>query len=232
MSFLSVTGCSGAIDIVYVVDSSGSIEYAGRGNWNNTIKGFLRKLTQTLQANNVDGTYSIVNFASRAIIDTYFVSSSQALSRINSLQYQGTKTNINDALDKSELSLSHSSNRPSVGDIVILITDGEPTVNVGGEVGDANLIKATQYRGQYPRIITVGIGQTGYESELRAIASQKSNGGSDYFAIDDFNLLNAEIKNIVTSVCVTRAPPPTPAPTPVPGKTDQLYVMLLLHVVI
>ncbi len=226
-----LSGCSGAaVDVVFVVDSSGSIKWADPGNWDKVVN-FVTSIATSLRDSGVDGRYGLVNFATNVSIESNLVDYNSFLNDARRMPYKDSQTNINEALITTGRVLAGSGNRQQVDDIIIFITDGDPCcvgtpgIVVGGEEQTAATIKATQYpagSNKYPRLIAVGVGQAVNNADFKTRLETIASTPQDYFGIADFSALQNAISSLISRVCPT--PAPAPVPTPAPGK---LYLQLL-----
>ena len=134
---------------------------------------------------------------------------------IKALTISGGETNIASALRvaRTQMFLDRvPASNTTVPRLLILITDGEATVERSSTMAEANLAKEAGIR-----IFTVGIGRRINEVQLKAIAT--SPWESHYFFVSDFSALHSVVQDVLASSCNelvidTLAPPPTTVTTP------------------
>lgn len=141
------------------------------------------------------------------------------VSQINATAYMGGATNIADGIRIARTQIfGQPGDRSGVPNALILITDGQDTLN-----RNRTIPEATSAKQQGIFIATVGITQEVNVTRLREISSN-----DQVLTVDEF----AQLENIVTSLarsaCTATLPPtvsttpgPTPTATPAPGKTIQ-----------
>ena len=122
------------VDIIFVVDDSGSI---GSGNFG-TVKSFLRQLVSRLDIDSGNTRVGLVTFSSSVgtvfnLKDHSTIASLQ--SAISSLGYRGGGTNTARALAyvRTTMLTSAAGDRPNVPNIVAVLTDGKSS-NSGATV--------------------------------------------------------------------------------------------------
>ena len=113
-------------DIVFLVDSSGSIKDNGEGNWD-LIKMFLKDVIARSSAGNDEHRFAVVIFSDIVRIEVDLDDNDNILDDIDDMELIGSKTNtplaINDMLD--EVLVEAAGDRRDVANVVIFITDGE-----------------------------------------------------------------------------------------------------------
>ena len=135
---------------------------------------------------------------------------------IKALTISGGETNIASALRvaRTQMFLDRvPASNTTVPRLLILITDGEATVERSSTMPEANLAKEAGIR-----IFTVGIGRRINEVQLKAIAT--SPWESHYFFVSDFSALHSVVQDVLARSCnasatlATPPPPPTAVTTP------------------
>lgn len=171
-----------ARDIILVVDISGSMVGAKLEQAKEAMKNVLDRLNPQDRFNIIAFHSSVSSYADslRPVSER-----NEALRYINDLRALGS-TNIHDALARALSMVSEA--RPSV---ILLLTDGRPTVGVTDEKGILSLMSSS--RRDFLRIFTFGIGDDVDASLLDSLA-QQGRGTSQYIKRDD------EIKMLVTSL--------------------------------
>lgn len=170
-----------ARDVVLVLDVSGSMAGTKLEQAKEAVKNVLERL-------NPQDRFNIVSFHSS--VSTYAADlrpaseRAEALRYINDLRAQGS-TNIYDALARA-MDMT-SGERPSV---ILLLTDGRPTVGVTDERGILALVRAA--RRDFLRLFTFGIGSD-LDTNLLDSLAREGRGFSQYIRRED------EIKTLVTA---------------------------------
>lgn len=170
-----------ARDIIMVVDVSGSMAGIKLEQAKEAMKFVLDRLNPQDRFNIISFHSSVSSYADslRPVSEK-----TDALKYINDLKALGS-TNIYDALTRAMGMVSET--KPAV---ILLLTDGRPTVGVTDEKGILNLL--TGVKRDYLRLFTFGIGDDVDTSLLDTLA-QQGRGTSQYIKRDD------EIKALVTS---------------------------------
>ena len=192
-----VAGCP--IDLVFVVDSSGSIEDDDKNNFN-LVKKFLIEFINRIDLSQV--RVAMLSFGGQTFIQFYLDNNrfraDQFYNDINSLPYDGGETNTDDALVKvrDDILTSTRGDRSSVNDLIILITDGKPTPRFNTQL--TSTVQSIKSRGV--RILGVGVTSRIDVNTMRSIVSSPSD--SFYFQIDEFNNLIDHIDRVTENVCL------------------------------
>lgn len=171
-----------ARDIIMVVDVSGSMVGTKLEQAKEAMKNVLDRLNPQDRFNIIAFHSSVSSYADslRPVSER-----NEALRYTNDLRALGS-TNIHGALARALSMVSEA--RPSV---ILLLTDGRPTVGVTDEKGILSLMSSS--RRDFLRIFTFGIGDDVDASLLDNLA-QRGRGTSQYIKRDD------EIKTLVTSL--------------------------------
>ncbi len=159
-------------DIVFVADTSGSMQGDKIEETKRAIKGVLKAL-------NADDRFAIIQFNTdveyfKSNLQNATEENRQSASRyIDELEARGG-TNISQALQTGCKMLDESSQRPAY---VILMTDGQPTV---GDTSEANILKSISAKHNL-RIFDFGVGYDVNTRFLNKIA-EEHHGTSQYVA--------------------------------------------------
>ncbi len=207
--FLFVPACDNA-DIIFILDSSGSINDADPGNWVRVLT-FVKDVVAKFGAGGGNIRFALVRFSDVAnvefVLDAYS-DPNELYARIDKVAYYGGRTNIAHGF---EVALSDvvgkNGDRPDAPNIVILITDGIPNEREGDTIPQATLMK------RVARVLSVGITNAVDMDLLRAIASDQF---TDVVTASDFARLTEIVEGLVGAACPT--PTPRPTPTPIPCK--------------
>lgn len=150
---LNVTGAVGTeanpaeVDIVFVLDLSGSME----GSNLTAAKNAVKTLTDALiaKSSTVDSRWKLVTFSNSASIRTSnWVSASYVNSMVSSYTNNSCSggTNYEAALTRAGSAIN-SSNREDATKIVVFLTDGQPTYHGTNSQGGGNYTTVADYNG-------------------------------------------------------------------------------------
>ncbi len=186
-------------DIVFIVDSSGSINEV-RQNWP-TLVNFIRQFVQSRSIGPTQTQIGLVEFSNDAFVmfglDRYSTSV-EILSAVDRMRYIGGRTDLAEGMNLARTDVFNMpGNRNNAKDIAIVITDGIPNENEGDTIPAAQRLKQ-----QGVTIIAVGITDLINENELRAIASSVN----DVILTPNFDTLNREIETLTALACPSEQP--------------------------
>jgi len=201
-----VTECGNLVaDIVFLVDSSGSIrdnnpEDNSYDNWELALT-FISDFIADFNLGTTATQFGLVRFSYQAdnifyLNDHYDVASMQQA--ILDMQYIGSYTNTSGALRTAayeQFSSTHG-DRSNAQNIVILITDGIPNLDVDYTVPDAETL-----RNLGTTIFVLGITDAIDEEMLREMSSEPQILGQNYFTVADFTALGSVKVAIQDSAC-------------------------------
>jgi len=190
--WLEVTGlsyrepCTGQLDLMLVLDRSGSINSSELQILKNAANAFVTALSPTASGTHIGQT----SFSTNGTLDLHLTDDESAVhGAINGLSSSGF-TNLKEGIElaTAELDDLHVHERPTAPDVMVIITDGAPNRPTGDPAGDA-AAAADAARADSIEIFVVGIGvSTSTEAYLKAdIADDDSH----YFAAGDFGDLEA-----------------------------------------
>ena len=195
MSVLLVlpTACDKDFDLSFVIDGSGSIEQAGKGNFKK-VKDFVKRIIGGFNIGEDKTHVGAVIYSSSQYVkkvfglDSYFNLASLERA-IDKIPYPsgGTFTGKAISLATREIYTS-SKDRSDIPNVCIVITDGKATDSI--EEASRTL------RSKGTTIIAIGVGQNFDEAELIKMAGSRSN---VYTA--DFSDLGTVIEDIKQSAC-------------------------------
>jgi len=198
------------IDLTFVVDDSGSIRDANVAgqpdNWD-SVKGFIRDVISGLDVDTAtgDGAHiGLVTFSNTGNIqfdlDDYS-SREDILARVAQIPYNGGNTNTTGGLAVADVDVfkQDRGDRSSVADLILLVTDGNPT-------WDVNLLPARVQNLRNRGITIIGVGVTNAINVevFRTIVSEPFD--DHYFAVESFNDLTQFVQRLVESTCKTALP--------------------------
>ena len=187
-------------DIVFVVDSSGSIDDTSPDNWSLT-KQFVREIVGQHNVSETTNHIALVEFSNDGILVFNFTYSFDTVSiqaGIQGMPFLNGNTNTSGGLYVvlSQLLFGRGGNRPEVHDFVVVITDGVATRDVEFTVPYAEEIHATG-----ATVLVVGISTNVDENELRAISSLPQTLNTTYFVTANFLMLTPLVYQIVQATC-------------------------------
>ena len=196
------TGCTSAIDLVFVVDGSESISAAEF----DLMRSFIGDVATSFTISPDDAHAGLVQFAGegQGRIETGLSGDAATVdAAIAGMAQIIGATDIQEGLALGQGELS-TSGREGVPHVLVLITDGEHN-QPGDPYAEAGIA-----RGLGTEIFAVGIGDEPQPEQLAAIAGDAAN----VFAVGDFDGLVGIISPLVTVVC-----PPTPTFEPIDSST-------------
>ena len=214
---MSVTECF--VDLAYVVDSSGSINYKDVRNWNKT-KEFLVNVTSLFNIGPENVQVATVLFSNDAQVVwglTRYRDETSLVNAIRRLPYLDNRTNLNDALylTRTDVFAPGRGTRDGVRKAAIILTDGVDDVPTNGT--ELTLQNATECKNDGITLMAIGVSDQVNEPRLRQIVSPPAN--THYYPVDDFRALMSIVNELIPAVCVT-------TPVPQPGR---VLILLLLH---
>ena len=194
-------GCDLA-DIIFIVDSSGSIKDLNPTNWDQMLR-FLKDVVTTFGITRGDNRFALVVFSDDAVVEFYLDSFTNTIdieNAINGITYYGGRTNIADGFQTTlDQVFNQRGDRSNVPNIVILITDGTPNERVGDSQPQANIVKESG-----ARVMIVGVTSDADSNLLRSLATTPS----DYISIPSFADLSNIVRTLVDASCPSLTPPP------------------------
>jgi len=219
-----------AIDVVMVIDTSGSIcdnKKENCQNWQDQ-RDAAAQFAEQLSQKNQESKVGVLTFSTNAQWHSKLTNNVNSIvSEIRSWDYVTIDgawprwTNLKAALDRAGKELLANPN-PEHRQIVMVLTDGEPTAGGSAELGhekahvDAARIAADNVRANM-QLAMVAIGGAADTSFMQSLVSQPVN--ENFFPVSTFQSLTTTfIEDILQEICKTAAPTPepTPEPTPVP----------------
>lgn len=171
--------CSENLDLMVVMDRSGSIDESEEDLMQAGASAFVDALNLT-----AGGPYAgLVNFNSTAVLSQVITDSEAAM--LAAIAVDGTfgSTNLEAAIvtAQAELAGANDHNDVTHPDVMVIITDGNPTTSTTGGNHEANaLAAATAAKAAGTTIYVVGIGADVNGAYLETIASSPAH----YFAAD------------------------------------------------
>lgn len=187
------TACG--LDIVLVIDSSGSVDSTELTQMKNALHGFVSAFLPATPTQ-----FAVVDFDSLANVIQGFTNNTSLLTTAINTPTSGGNTNWDDALYDARQLLPHRLDKP---DMIIMATDGNPNVR-GGHPGHATgssnalnfaIIEADAAKTAGVRIEVIGIGNGLTLSNMIAISS------ADAVTTSNFNTLAQTLANFAQQLC-------------------------------
>ena len=199
-------------DVAFVIDDSGSIRDANipgqTDNWD-SVKNFIIRIVSRLNIGSTGVRIAAVTFSNEGImkfdLDDY-LDKTLVEARIQTLEYNGGNTNTTGGLRvaRSQVFTPSRGDRSGVANIMIVITDGKPTVEVNNLWSEVDSIK-----GQGTSIVGVGVTNSVDESMMQRLVSTPAS--RYYHQVSDFSDLDTIVDIVTESSCqviqpITQAP--------------------------
>ena len=193
--FSSFVACKTVVDLAFLIDGSGSIEYHGRGNFKLMLN-FIKSIVVTLPISRTQSRVGAVLFSTNPIPLFRFGQLNTVThiqQAIDSIRYPRGRTYIGKALDFTRRYLFRGRRRRNRKRIVIMLTDGISQDRVARQ---ASLLRAKQVE-----IFTVGIGQALKRRQLLQIATDRN-----HVSVVSFRGLATLSKAIRSKICQVVTP--------------------------
>ncbi len=186
--------CQAAIDVMFVVDSSGSLALCGCEAFEK-IRTFSRNIVSSFAIGPANARFGLVDFSSPLDTELILPLSEDAAainSAINSMPYFGNRTDTAGGLEKAQAELA-AHGRPGLPHIIVLLTDGRANDGAAAESMAANA------KASATEIFAIGATDDVNVGELQRIASAPAN--THVFMVNDFDGLAAILHQLVVEVC-------------------------------
>jgi len=200
---VSVTDCSlQLLDLTFVVDSSGSINYYVPTNYDKQLE-FIVDVVNEFTIGPNDVQVALVLFSLEASVEwglTEYQDKDSLIDAIRNLRYLDSWTNLNDALflTHSEVYKPGNGVRDGAPRVTIIVTDGVD--NIPEEGTPLTLENATRCKDEDIWLIAIGITDGVDEDRLKQITSP-----SDYYFVDDFDGLTSIVGDLKDQICEPRS---------------------------
>ena len=181
------------VDIVFLLDSSGSIKDTSPANQSNydLEKEFVVDIIKRLDIGQLKVRVGLLFFSTQAKSHIYLneeYDKEKLIAKVLATPFIGGQTNIADALQLliTEQFVSKNGDRKGIKDIAILISDGNATVKEDIVMKNADLAKD-----QDIRLVTIGVTSGGINDQLllQIASGDPPVKNRDYFLTMDFNTL-------------------------------------------
>ena len=201
------TECELIADLALVIDNSGSIrdknpEDQSYDNYN-LLKNFINKLLDRVDIGPNATRVGTIKFSSMSQLVFHldmYEHRDMIKQAILQMGYGGGHTNISGGLRMmhEELFAEESGDRPDVGNIALLITDGESTIDKNLTDIEAALVKKKDIT-----LFVVGVTDEINEDELKGISSSPVE--DHYFNSTDIRHLDDLLHSLTKHVCAQRS---------------------------
>uniref|UniRef100_A0A914E3R1 VWFA domain-containing protein n=1 Tax=Acrobeloides nanus TaxID=290746 RepID=A0A914E3R1_9BILA len=192
--------CDSSIDLMFILDSSGSI---GSGVFEN-VRNFVTTVVANLTLSEERNRVGIIEFSDNVIVVSPFSTNKTAIiNAANQMPYLGSGTATTQALDKAADVFSRTGRDPTSGYpwVAVLITDGAPDNSVTA------LNAATNLKSMGVTLFVVGVGNENF-TNLQTTASKPTC--VYFYSLDNYNSLASAFPEILsTRNCEVAALAPT-----------------------
>ncbi len=194
-------GCKGKIDLMLVLDRSGSISIAELAILKTAAKAFVDTLNPS-----ADGVHiGMVSFSSTATLDAHLTDSSSTVKTAIDALSAGGLTNLEDAILTATAELAnpgdgHDRADGESPDFMVIITDGAPTASNGpasDAVDAANAADAARAPGGI-ELFVVGVGTTTSTADYLKMDIANSPVATHYFDAADFDDLSVILEDLAS----------------------------------
>ena len=175
-------GCKGAIDLMLVLDRSGSIDPTELQTVKDAANAFVTALAPSTAGTHVGQT----SFSDTGLLDLHLTDSESAAHAAVNALVSGGFTNLFEGLDlaNGELDNAHEHERPAIHDVMVVITDGNP--NRPPDDANARAVakaEADAARAAGVEIFVIGVGSDVDAPYLKTIADNDAH----YFPAANFS---------------------------------------------
>ena len=190
----------GLADIVFVIDSSGSIDDTDPGNWR-LVLNFIVEFIDNLDIGEDRTRVGMVVYSEFAITRFFlndYYNRDDLRREIFASPHLDSFTNTSGGirLMKDEHFTPRRGDRPGVRNIAILVTDGQSNIDHQRTISDA---QAAMRQGI--EMYSIGISSAVNEDEIRGISSPPQQMNQNWFQSEDFQMLENVIFDLVRSTC-------------------------------
>ncbi len=188
------TGCAAEADVVFLIDSSSSV---GERHFQT----LLRFLSTTVQDMNIDTGHlrvGVLSYNSDIYVHFHlnqYNSKEALLEAIQTIPYNYGSTNTADALKavRNQMFRHKNGDRGKAPNILVIVTDGTPNVNVRRTLQEARKVKETGIH-----IMVVGIGLAGDTSIKQLVSAPVSD---NTLLVARYKQLKNIRKKVLRAIC-------------------------------
>lgn len=188
--FLLVKTCKDKIDLIAVIDSSGSISPDDF----ETVKEFVLKFTNEFQIGPNRARFGVITFSNDARVNINLGEINAAFEfrkAVNQIQFQPGLTNTATAIELARQQFRQNG-RQDTPHILLVVTDGRSNDR------DATLQAAANTRAHDIEVFTIGVGSNVDTDELNAVASDPDS--KHVFLLADFSF-DSLLQPLAKRVC-------------------------------
>ncbi|XP_064610894.1 sushi, von Willebrand factor type A, EGF and pentraxin domain-containing protein 1-like [Liolophura sinensis] len=186
--------CTTTIDLVFVMDLSGSVQTHGY----ETMKAFIKEMISRYQIGSANTRVGLVVFNIEAYVEFYldtYYQKEELISAMDNIRSFGRETYTDRGLYSARMNVLQESagDRQDVPNVVLVLTDGkskDPTKTAY----QANLLHSSG-----AEVIALGIGSNADLDELNAIASDPDE--ENMYRVSDFDSMSSIIDELVMKTC-------------------------------
>ena len=212
---LVTDSCNRAIDLVFVIDSSESINNANPLNWQQLLE-FVNKIVsmRTIGSNNT--RVGVVRYSTDVVSWIYLNSydnKDDLMKAIARIPYDGKSTNIAGGILQMrsvQFTAAHG-DRPGVPNVAIVVTDGVSIIRP-----ECTIPEAEQAHKQGIAMFSIGVTSKVDSAEVIGISSPPHTPNTYVFFAQDFSNVDNIATKIFNATCNAR-PPPGSAVSPTPA---------------
>ncbi|MFB6123963.1 MAG: VWA domain-containing protein, partial [Haloferacaceae archaeon] len=180
-------GEAGEVDVVIVVDNSGSMGSAGvnSGSKLANAKAGARYFVDAAGPTAQIGVVSFDGDADTEIVLTDVGASAQSIKNaIDGIPQNNGSTNIEDGVETGQSVLNGTNARSGASKIMILLSDGEPTAGTGTDNGQSPVQEAQTAKTAGTEIFTIGYGISSGSSFAQTLEDVASDPADSYAYLD------------------------------------------------
>ena len=186
--------------MVFIIDSSGSIQDAGPGNWDLILDSVIQAIKRYTIGEN-DVRVGLTKFSNDGTLEIYlddYYDVNDLIAAVRAVSFVGGRTNTADGLQLAWENVfeENRGDRPDVPNVAIVITDGN-----ANEREDETDDQARNLQDE-AQVIAIGITDMVSMATLEIIASD----ADDIVMVDDFTGLVESLDAVVSSTCPTETP--------------------------
>lgn len=201
--FSGLQQCSQKSDVVFVVDSSGSIS---RRNFKRELQ-FVKEVASTFKMGPNQSQIAVISYSDDAQVDIRFGEYSNVNdfnAAVDRVRHQRQRTRIDKALDlgNNKVFTPSGGARPNVAKVMVILTDGKQTVTGDSKTLD---VAVRPLREKNVTVFAVGVGKAIDINELLLLVGDDVE---NLFRAENFDQLAEDSLQLAAQTC-KRIKPPT-----------------------